>query len=301
MATPGAKRQPPFDPLSGHCYNAARRAMPFQTLSLERRGAIAYLSLCQADQGNTIGGRLLGELSEACATIGEDADVRAVVLSGGQGRVFSVGWDWSPLARQDPLAAAKALGLPGDPFGCLAELARPVVCAISGDAFSAGLELALACDIRIAAEGARFGFPETTMGLLPLAGGMQRLARLVGRGKALEMILTAEPIDAQEALRCGLVSRVVPAQRLLAEAEAVASIIAQRGPTPRRPYCGGRTWPWSRPCATRRTSPSSSRPPRTGRRVCRLSWRSAHPSFEVGSYPWAGYNGLRKEAPCPPT
>ncbi len=105
-----------------------------------------------------------------------------------------------------------------------------MVCAVQGDALSAGLELALACDVRIAAAGARFGFPETGMGVVPMGGGTQRLARLVGRGKALEMILTAEPIDAEAALAAGLVSAVVPGDRLAAEAEAVALRIAERGP-----------------------------------------------------------------------
>jgi enoyl-CoA hydratase len=105
-----------------------------------------------------------------------------------------------------------------------------VVCAINGDAIGAGLELALACDVRIAADGATLSVPEVSLGLLPLAGGTQRLPRLIGRGKALEMILTGEPIDTQEALRVGLVSAVVPRERLLAEAEAIASRIAERGP-----------------------------------------------------------------------
>jgi enoyl-CoA hydratase len=137
--------------------------------------------------------------------------------------VFCAGWDWRALAGE---------GLPTgpDPFSCLAELSRPVVCAVNGDALSAGLELAMACDVRIAAEGARFGLPETAMGLVPMGGGTQRLSRLVGRGRALEMVLTAEPVDAQEALRIGLVSAVVPAARLMAEAEAVAGHIAERGP-----------------------------------------------------------------------
>jgi enoyl-CoA hydratase len=117
-----------------------------------------------------------------------------------------------------------------DPFGCLAELSRPVVCALTGDAFSAGLELALACDVRIAAEGAEFGLPETAMGMVPMGGGTQRLARLVGRGKALEMILTAEPIDAAEALRVGLVNAVLPREKVVAEAEEIARRVAERGP-----------------------------------------------------------------------
>ena len=204
--------------------------MPLRTLSLEKRGPIAHLELRRLEKQNAIGGRTLQELAEACEAIAGDEEVRVVVLSGGAGPAFSRGWDWEALAGEDPLLAARALGLPGDPFGCLAEMPRPVLCALNGDAFSAGLELALACDVRIAAEGARLGLPETAMGILPLAGGTQRLARLVGRAKALEMILTAEPIEAQEALCIGLVSAVTPQERLMAEAEAIAGRLAERGP-----------------------------------------------------------------------
>jgi len=204
--------------------------MPFQTIALEKRGPIAYLTLCRPEKGNAIAGQVLRELARACESIGDNEEVRVAILSGGEGPIFSQGWDWSLLAGEDPLAAARGQGILGDAFNCLAELPRPVVCAINGDAFSAGLELALACDVRLAAEGARFGFPETAMGLLLMGGGTQRLARLVGQGKALEMILTAEAIDAQEALRIGLVSQVVSRNGLMAAAETLARRIAERGP-----------------------------------------------------------------------
>lgn len=200
-----------------------------RTLTLEKRGAIAHLTLARPDRRNAIDGTLLRELADACEAIAADDEVRAVILSA-QGEAFSAGWDWESLAGEDPLSAARAQGLLSDPFACLAELPRPVVCALQGDALSAGLELALACDVRIAARGVRLGLPETAMGLIPMGGGSQRLARLVGRGKALEMILVAEPIEAEEALRIGLVSAVVPPERLLAEAEAIAQRVAERGP-----------------------------------------------------------------------
>jgi enoyl-CoA hydratase len=151
--------------------------MPLRTISLEKRGPIAFLALRRPE-------------------------------------------------KEDPH------GLSGqtDPFASLADLPRPVVCAIQGEALSAGLELALACDVRVAAEDARLGLPETKLGLIPMGGGTQRLARLVGRGKALEMILTGEPVDAQEALRIGLVSATAPRDKLAAEVEAIAGRIAERGP-----------------------------------------------------------------------
>lgn len=199
--------------------------MSARSISLDKRGALAYLTLRRAETQNAIEGALLTELAEACEAIEVDEEVRAVVLAA-EGESFCRGWDAAAL-RGETLPAG---GSEADPFGCLAELPRPVVCAVQGDALSAGLELALACDLRVAAAGARFGLPETGIGLLPMGGGGQRLARLVGRGRALEMILTAEPIDAETALAAGLVSAVVPGDRLASEAEAIAQRIAERGP-----------------------------------------------------------------------
>ncbi len=210
--------------------------MPVNSISLTKRGAVAHLTLDRPQHGNAIDGGVLRGLADACAAIAADDGVRVTVLTAG-GDVFSTGWDWSALgglAGDTPAGLAEALSFPGrtlgDPFRCLAELPKPVVCAVNGDAIGGGLALALACDIRIAAEGARFGLPETALGLLPLGGALQRLARVAGRGTALEMALTGEPIDAQAALRCGLVSSVVPHERLVAEAGVIAERIAERGP-----------------------------------------------------------------------
>jgi enoyl-CoA hydratase/carnithine racemase len=198
--------------------------MPYRNLSLEKRGPVARLTLRRQDTGNAVDGATLDELASACQAVDCDEEVRAVLLSA-EGADFCRGWDETLLTGEGP-----PLGGRPDPFGCLAELTRPVVCAVQGQALSAGLELALACDLRVAAAGATLGLPETKLGLLPLAGGGQRLARLVGRGNALQMLLGGEPVDAREALRIGLVSAVAPADRLLAKAEAIASRIAERGP-----------------------------------------------------------------------
>jgi len=191
--------------------------MSERTVSMDKSGPIARLTLRRP----SVDAALLADLARACDAIESDEAVRAVVLAS-EGPDFCRGWDESVLAGEG--------GPPADAFGCLAELPRPVVCAVQGEALSAGLELALACDIRVASEDARFGLPETQLGLVPMGGGTQRLARLVGRGRALEMVLTAEPVDAPEALRAGLVSAVVPRDRLAAEAEAIAGRIAERGP-----------------------------------------------------------------------
>ena len=200
--------------------------MPYRTLSLETKGPIAYLRLMQP----VIDRALLAELDDACAAINDNAEVRVAVLTG-QGEVFSTGWDPAELSP-GAFDAADWRRRRGEspPFAGLESMGQPAICALNGDAVSAGLELALACDVRIAAEGTRFALPETGQGLLPMAGGAQRLARLCGRGEALWLLLLGEAIDTQEALRIGLVSAVVPRDALPGEAEALALRMAARGP-----------------------------------------------------------------------
>jgi enoyl-CoA hydratase len=209
-------------------YLTLEEAMPYQTIRFSKRGTIAYLDLQRPEQGNCIDGQLLQELAAACAEIDDDPQLRVAILSGGDASVFSLGWDASLLAADtEPAGRPQSASCA---FDCLAQLSRPVICAINGDAISAGLELALACDVRLACPEAHFALPEASWGLIPMGGGSQRLARIVGRGKALELILTAEAIDARAAHRIGLVSQVVPREKLMAEATALAERIAARGP-----------------------------------------------------------------------
>jgi enoyl-CoA hydratase len=204
--------------------------MSYRTLTLETKGGIASLRLVRPAQGNAIDRLFLEELDEACAVINDDADARVVLLSA-EGDVFCSGWDASELSPEAFDGAEwRARWERSPPFASLEGIAQPVVCAIGGDAISAGLELALACDVRLAAEGARFALPETAQGLLPMAGGTQRLARLVGRGEALRLVLLGGAIDAREALRIGLVSAVAPREKLLEDAGALAQRMASRGP-----------------------------------------------------------------------
>jgi enoyl-CoA hydratase/carnithine racemase len=200
-------------------------------MSLDFRGPIARVTLCRPDRANPIDASFVRELEDACEAIDANDSVRVVLITA-QGDVFSRGWDFESLSGEtgDPVATLRSQGVSVDPFGCLADLPRPVVCAVNGDASGAGLELALACDARIVTQEGTFALPDILIGLLPVAGGTQRLPRLIGRAAALEMILTGEPVDAQEALRLGLVSAVVPLDRLLEQAEAIASRIAERGP-----------------------------------------------------------------------
>lgn len=209
--------------------------MSFRNVSLEKSGRIARITLARPDPRNLIDADVLRELADACQAVCDDRDLW-VVLVAARGDAFSLGWDWDALTAAAAveggslLDAARGFGMVPDPFRCLHELSRPVVCAIDGDAHGAGLELALSCDIRVAAEGARFSLPEVRMGLLPMGGGIQRLARLVGRGRAVQLVLTGDEIDAREAHAIGLVNRVAAAGKALEEAEAVAARIAERGP-----------------------------------------------------------------------
>jgi enoyl-CoA hydratase len=158
--------------------------MPYQTISLIQRDAIAYLHLQRPERENRIDDHLLRELAAACEALADDPQVRVVVLSGGEGAAFSLGWELSLLAAEveGEAVARRGEGL-SHTFDFLAQMPRPVICALNGDAFSAGLELALACDVRLACPEARFAFPETAWGLIPMAGGTQRLARIVGRAR----------------------------------------------------------------------------------------------------------------------
>ena len=192
--------------------------MTDESIGIAKDGPVGRLTL----RRETIDAATLGELRAACESLASDEAVRVVVLAS-EGADFCPGWDESLLAGDAP-------GVGVDPFGCLAELPRPVVCAVQGRALSAGLELALACDVRVAEEGATFGLPEVGQGRIPMGGGTQRLSRLVGRGKALEMVLSGEPIDAAEALRAGLVSRLAAKGKAFEAANEVAGRIAERGP-----------------------------------------------------------------------
>jgi enoyl-CoA hydratase/carnithine racemase len=199
------------------------------TIRLSFDGPLARLVLARPERGNLIDARLLHELEDAASQINERVET-VVTLLEAEGDAFCIGWDDAMrddlLARRLDPSDAGAI----DPFGALAALPGPVVAAVQGEARSAGLELALVCDLRIAADDARFSLPDVVEGRLPLAGGSQRLPRIAGRAQTLAMLLTGDAIDAAAAYRCGLVSRVLPRDELAAAAEALARHIAERGP-----------------------------------------------------------------------
>jgi len=202
--------------------------MPYKTLIYERKEHAVWLTLNRPKVGNIINLELANELGDACRAINQDDGVRAVILTGA-GEVFCSGCDLAEL-RSLSAGSVKQMNPASLSSGAVAGLNCPVIAAINGDALGAGLELALGCDIRVCSEDAHFGFPETSYGIIPGGGGTQRLPRIVGKGKAMEMVITAEPIDAAEAYRVGLVNKVVPRQMLTSEAEEIAKKLVSRAP-----------------------------------------------------------------------
>jgi enoyl-CoA hydratase/carnithine racemase len=196
--------------------------MPYDTLGLQLGGPVARIKLARPQTANRVDGRFIAEVASACESIAADPDVRVTLLTA-EGADFCSGW---AKGAREGFLKSKAL----DPFGPLARLGCPVVAAIQGAATGAGLELALAADIRIGSEGARFGLPDVGQAALPVAGGTQRLWRLVGRSLATRMLLLGDELDAAEAYQAGLVSRVVPDFSLADEAERVTGRIAALGP-----------------------------------------------------------------------
>jgi enoyl-CoA hydratase len=202
--------------------------MPYKTIIYEKKEQVVWLSLNRPKAGNTINLELANELVDACRAINQDEEVRAVIITGA-GEAFCSGCDLTEM-RSTPVDNLKKINAASLSSTAVAGLNCPVIAAVNGDALGVGLELALSCDIRICSENAHFSFPETSYGLIPGGGGTQRLPRIVGKGKATEIIITAEPIDAAEAYRVGLVTKVVSKQKLSTEAEEIARKLSLRGP-----------------------------------------------------------------------
>ncbi len=205
--------------------------MPYETILVERRAAHAVVTLNRPKVLNALNVLLVGELRAAFAELDADDGVRAVVLTGSGERAFAAGADIGELNALPAAGAGAALARNGQALTRhIEEMRTPVIAAVNGFALGGGCELAMACDIRIASENAKFGQPEVNLGLLPGYGGTQRTARLLGRGMAMYLCLTGEPIDAAQALRVGLVERVVPLAELADEAGRIAEVIAAKAP-----------------------------------------------------------------------
>lgn len=196
----------------------------------EERDGIATITVHRPEKLNALTEEVIDALRVAFERCRDETSVRAAILTGAGDRAFIAGADLGELARLDP-AGARRNARKGQALTLLLEsLGKPVVAAINGFALGGGCEIALACTFRIAAEGSRLGQPEVKLGIICGYGGSQRLPRLVGRGPALEMLLTGEPVDAAQALRLGLVHRVVPRERLLDESRALLAKVLAAGP-----------------------------------------------------------------------
>ena len=200
------------------------------TLLFELNNGIARVTVNRPDKLNALNATVIAELGDAVTRIETDAAVRGVILTGSGQKAFVAGADIAELTAQTPIEGQARAILGQQVFRRLERCGKPVVAAINGFALGGGCELAMACHIRIAAEHAKFGQPEVKLGIGPGYGATARLPRLVGKGRALELLLTGGMIDAAEAYRIGLVNRVVSADKLLAEAEALLRTILENGP-----------------------------------------------------------------------
>jgi enoyl-CoA hydratase/carnithine racemase len=204
--------------------------LTFENLLYEKRGPVAYVTLNRPKVLNALNTPTWKELRAAFEDVRDDPAVRGAILTGAGDRAFIAGADISELAQVTAASAEQSSRLGQNVLDLIETLGKPVVAAVNGFALGGGCETAMACTIRIAAESAKFGQPEVKLGLPPGGGGTQRLPRLVGRGRALQLILTGEVIDAREAWRIGLVNEVVPPADLLARAEAILGQIFANAP-----------------------------------------------------------------------
>lgn len=200
----------------------------YKTILLEISERVATLTVNRQEVRNALSAETVGEMHAVLEELAGRDDIGVLILTGAGDKAFVSGADIREIRQRGKREALEAINQ--RLFTAVEEFPRPVIAAVNGYALGGGFELALACDIRVAAEEARFGFPETGLGIMPAAGGTQRLPRHVGWGKAKELILTGEIIDAHEAERLGLVSKVVPRPELLSTARAYAEKILSRGP-----------------------------------------------------------------------
>jgi len=206
--------------------------MSYENISVATDGALAQVEIRRPDKLNALNDATLRELVAAFTSLLDDRAIRCVILTGGAAKrpSFVAGADIAELATQDPLQAKERSRLGQGLCDLIENLGKPVIAAVNGFAFGGGLELALACHFRIASKNARMGLPEVTLGIIPGFGGTQRLPRVIGPGAALELITTGRQVDADEALRLGLVNHVYEPDALVDEARALAERIAANGP-----------------------------------------------------------------------
>ena len=202
----------------------------FETLIYEKKDGIAYVTLNRPESLNVYNIQMRDDLYEILGAIKDDNEVKIGIFKGSGEKAFCAGADLSEFLTAPPPVLARQVRWEHDLWGLFLNIPQPLIAALHGYVLGSGIEIALCCDIRIASQDVRFGLPEVGLGIIPAAGGTQTLPRLVGRGKALEMLLTNQWVDAEEARRIGLVNQVVPKERLLQDAEEMARKIASHDP-----------------------------------------------------------------------
>jgi enoyl-CoA hydratase len=204
--------------------------MPFDNLLVERESGVAVLTVQRPHRLNALDASTLDEIRLAVLDFQQDESTRCVVITGGGDKAFVAGADINEIARESPEGARQRALRGQHVFDLIESLGKPVIAAVNGFALGGGCELAMACTLRIAADTARFGLPEINLGLIPGFAGTQRLTRLVGKTKAMELILTGNQIPASEAVAIGLVNRVVPAPDLMKDARGLAAALSAKPP-----------------------------------------------------------------------
>jgi enoyl-CoA hydratase len=204
--------------------------MAFDNLLLERDGAVAVLAINRPQVLNALNTETIDELRRAVLELKRDASVRVLVITGAGDKSFVAGADINELAVQTPVQGKEHALRGQHVFDLIENMGKPVIAAINGYALGGGCELALACTLRLAADTARIGQPEINLGIVPGYGGTQRLSRLVGKGVALDLLLSGRQMTAAEALQIGLVNRVVPAAELMTAAKTLAAELAAKAP-----------------------------------------------------------------------
>jgi enoyl-CoA hydratase/carnithine racemase len=208
---------------------------PTPTLNLanvlyETKGAIAYVTVNRPKVLNALNTPTWSDLRRAFEQVRDDAAIRGAILTGAGNKAFIAGADISELAKVTAFEAEQSSRFGQEVLDLIENLGKPVIAAVNGFALGGGCETAMACTLRLAVETAKFGQPEVALGLIPGGGGTQRLPRLVGKGRALQLILSGDMISAEEAYRIGLVNEIVPAADLIARAEAILTKIASNAP-----------------------------------------------------------------------
>src|SRR5215813_7485145 len=204
--------------------------MTFENILLEKKNSIAYVTVNRPKVLNALNMATMEELRSAFTDIKNDAAIRVAILTGSGEKAFIAGADIGELSKQDPVSAKEYTHRGQSVLDLIENLGKPVIACVNGFALGGGCEIAMACTMRLASENAKLGQPEVKLGIIPGYGGSQRLPRLVGKGIAMQLLLTGEMISALEAHRIGLVNEVVPAAELIGRAEAIAQAIIKNAP-----------------------------------------------------------------------